>query len=494
MKRKIGIVALALMPGAVFVGLVACDNRATDNTAYTITVKAADNGKVAANAKSATAGTEITFTVTANTGYKVSEVKMNGAALTVTDGKAAFKMSAANVEITATFVLEEQPAPGQHKVTVSTVKCGEVSADKAVAVKDEVVTLTVKAAFGYTLTDVKLNGEVLVAKDGGYSFAMPDSDVTVTATFATAANVSTDAAPQNTTARLTSRAMAGSLATADVVLAYTDNGLSLTAYVTDSVVTSADGVGLYIGRNTYAGGSIGKDNIGVELLVSGSKVYKVTNGAYAADAETAIDGATIVAWVVDGEVVGYKATLEVPYTTLGTNKETAENNLTVLPVLSNNDRTMANVATYGNGEIGNADTYYLLKNGKLSDNYYLYGAGMLGEEVAEVASQIREYEKVADLILKGDSYRLCSPFDGNYSVQMIVGKDKKQAYVCGVRIHGVPCDYDNFVALTGLSEGLTYRIEELDITASGKALTTIGVRLPRLPDFGAWTWHVFAVD
>lgn len=379
MKRKIGIVALALMLVAVFVGLVACDNPATDNTAYTITVKAADNGKVAVNAKSATAGTEITVTVTANTGYKVSEVKMNGTALTVTDGKATFKMPAANVEITATFVLEEQPAPGQHKVTVSTVKGGEVSADKAVAVKDEIVTLTVKVAFGYTLTDVKLNGEMLVAKDGVYSFAMPDSDVTVTATFATAANVSTDAAPQNATARLTSRAMAGALATADVVLAYTDNGLGLTAYVTDSVVTSADGVGLYIGRNAYAGGSIGKDNIGVELLVSGSKVYKVTNGAYAADAETAIDGATIVAWVVDGEVVGYKATFEVPYTTLGTNKETAENNLTVLPVLSNNDRTMANVAAYGNGEIGNADTYYLLKDGKLSDNYYLYGAGMLGK-------------------------------------------------------------------------------------------------------------------
>ncbi len=105
-----------------------------------------------------------------------------------------------------------------------------------------------------------------------------------------------------------------------------------------------------------------------------------------------------------------------------------------------------------------------------------------------------EYGNVADLILKVDCYRLCSPFDGNYFVQMIVSKDKKQAYVCGVRIHGVPCDYDNFVALTGLSEGLTYRIEELYITASGKALTTIGVRLPRLPDFGAWTWHVFAVD
>lgn len=116
------------------------------------------------------------------------------------------------------------------------------------------------------------------------------------------------------------------------------------------------------------------------------------------------------------------------------------------------------------------------------------------QEIAQVKTQIADYEKVADLLLQGDSFRLCNPFSGNYFAQMIVAKDKRAAYLCGVRTHGVPCDYDNFVALTGLSEELTYRIEELDVTASGTALTTIGVRLPRLPDFGAWTWHIVAVD
>lgn len=116
------------------------------------------------------------------------------------------------------------------------------------------------------------------------------------------------------------------------------------------------------------------------------------------------------------------------------------------------------------------------------------------QEIAQVKTQIADYEKVADLLLQGDSFRLCNPFSGNYFAQMIVAKDKRTAYLCGVRTHGVPCDYDNFVALTGLSEELTYRIEELDVTASGTALTTIGVRLPRLPDFGAWTWHIVAVD
>lgn len=116
------------------------------------------------------------------------------------------------------------------------------------------------------------------------------------------------------------------------------------------------------------------------------------------------------------------------------------------------------------------------------------------QEIAQVKTQIADYEKVADLLLQGDSFRLCNPFSGNYFAQMIVAKDKRVAYLCGVRTHGVPCDYDNFVALTGLSEELTYRIEELDVTASGTALTTIGVRLPRLPDFGTWTWHIVAVD
>lgn len=116
------------------------------------------------------------------------------------------------------------------------------------------------------------------------------------------------------------------------------------------------------------------------------------------------------------------------------------------------------------------------------------------QEIMQVKTQIADYEKVADLVLQGDSFRLCNSFSGNYFAQMIVAKDKRAAYLCGVRTHGVPCDYDNFVALTGLSEEFTYRIEELDVTASGTALTTIGVRLPRLPDFGAWTWHIVAVD
>lgn len=384
MKRKIGIVALALMLVFAFVGLTACE--VTDGKTYKITVKTAQHGKVAVSASTATEGTDITVTLTPDTGYKVSEVKQNGTALTVKDGKATFKMPAADVEITATFVEESKPTPGQHKVTVSAVKGGEVSVDKALAAKDEIVTVNAVAKFGYTLTAVKVDGKAIEAKGGAYTFVMPDKDVEVTAEFAINEDyVATDSVPAKVAAHFTSRAMAGAVATADIVLAYADNGLALTAYVADATVTSADGVALYVGREVYANKTIGENNLGIEVLVGGSKVYKVTDGNYVVDTAASVTS-SIVAWANNGEVVGYKVTAEIPYALMGITKADAENKLTVLPVLSNNDRTMVNAQPYEDGVVDNADTYYVLADGALSQNYYLYGAGTLGQGDSKIAT------------------------------------------------------------------------------------------------------------
>ncbi len=126
--------------------------------------------------------------------------------------------------------------------------------------------------------------------------------------------------------------------------------------------------------------------------------------------------------------------------------------------------------------------------------YELDLSKMSDAEKQEVKKQVEEYEKIADLILRGDSYRLCDPFAENYFCQMIVSKDKNTAYVCGERIHSVPCDYDNRVRLIGLDESKTYHIEELNVVASGKALAGAGVLLPRLSDYGAWSWHIKSVN
>ena len=115
------------------------------------------------------------------------------------------------------------------------------------------------------------------------------------------------------------------------------------------------------------------------------------------------------------------------------------------------------------------------------------------QEKEQVVKQIADYKKIDELVLKGDLYRLSNPFTDNYFCVMIVGKDKMSAYVAGERFRGDPADRNRILKLNGLAEDKTYIIEELGITASGKALCCAGILFPRLPDYGAWTWHIKAV-
>ena len=104
--------------------------------------------------------------------------------------------------------------------------------------------------------------------------------------------------------------------------------------------------------------------------------------------------------------------------------------------------------------------------------------------------QVEQYKRIDELILKGDLYRLISPLEQNYFCVIVVSKDKSEAYLVGERIHGVPCDYNQYVYLSGLDENAFYEIEELNIKASGKALKNAGLLLPKLHDFSSWTWHL----
>ncbi len=108
----------------------------------------------------------------------------------------------------------------------------------------------------------------------------------------------------------------------------------------------------------------------------------------------------------------------------------------------------------------------------------------------EVRAQIRDYKSISELVLRGDTYRLSNPFDGDYFCVALVAKDKSAAYVVGERVHGVPCDYNRTLKIRGLDPDKLYEVEELGVTASGRTLDGMGVLLPRLPDFGAWAWHI----
>ncbi len=116
------------------------------------------------------------------------------------------------------------------------------------------------------------------------------------------------------------------------------------------------------------------------------------------------------------------------------------------------------------------------------------------EEKEQIKEQVAAYKRIEDLVLCGDLYRLLNPFEENYFCEMLVSKDRKRAYVVGQRFRRLPCDYDISLRLRGLDEEKVYRIEELGVSASGKALMGAGLLLPGLNDYGSWIWHIEAEE
>lgn len=115
---------------------------------------------------------------------------------------------------------------------------------------------------------------------------------------------------------------------------------------------------------------------------------------------------------------------------------------------------------------------------------------LTADELHQVTEQIQNYKQIDQLVLTGDMYRIANPFTTNYFCEMVVSKDKTQAYVVGERFRGDPCDHDRVVKLRGLDENKTYFIKELNVTLSGKALMGVGLLYPRLADCESWLWHI----
>ena len=111
------------------------------------------------------------------------------------------------------------------------------------------------------------------------------------------------------------------------------------------------------------------------------------------------------------------------------------------------------------------------------------------EEKETVKEQIRAYRETDELVLRGDLYRLHSPFESNLFCEMLVSKDKSRAYAVGMCLRGDPYE-TRTVRLRGLDERKTYTVRELGITASGAALMQIGLPLSAMGDYEAWQWHI----
>ncbi|HIX74630.1 MAG TPA: hypothetical protein H9977_06325, partial [Candidatus Parabacteroides intestinipullorum] len=155
---------------------------------YIITVDDMTNGEVTASPVTAKEGENVTLTVNPYSGYELGSLSVTDAdnkEVTVTNN--TFTMPASDVTVTATFKEKTEPDPGPTYYTITVddnMTNGQVTASSATAEEGENVTLTVNPDSGYELWSLSVTdangGSVPV---NNYTFTMPASDVTVTATF-----------------------------------------------------------------------------------------------------------------------------------------------------------------------------------------------------------------------------------------------------------------------------------------------------------------------
>lgn len=170
---------------------------------YKVTAAPAENGTVTVDPTAAVEGTDVTVTVKAadnyqlkadslTYSYQIGEDKKTEKLTPNAEGKATFKMPAADVKVTAEYV---EKKPEAYTVTVNKATNGTVTADKETAAAGDTVTLTVEAdetmysqavlaEDGLKVADSKGAAVACTAgADGTYTFTMPADNVTVTATF-----------------------------------------------------------------------------------------------------------------------------------------------------------------------------------------------------------------------------------------------------------------------------------------------------------------------
>lgn len=168
---------------------------------YKVTAAPADNGTVTVDPTAAVEGTDVTVTVKAADNYQLKADSLTYSyqigedkkteKLTLTDGKATFKMPAADVTVSAEF---EAVKVETYSVTINPSDNGTVTADKTADLKaGDTVTLTVTPDNNYQLQADSLTysyesgegtkTEKLAVTDGKATFKMPAANVTVTAQF-----------------------------------------------------------------------------------------------------------------------------------------------------------------------------------------------------------------------------------------------------------------------------------------------------------------------
>ena len=155
---------------------------------YTITCASVNHGTISAERTSAKEGQTVTFTITPETGYTVTNITItaaNGSTITPTATSTAnqytFTMPADDVTISATCELQT------YTITCNTLTGGTLTTDKTTSTINETVTITVAINAGYRFLSLQVlqdNIEIPTTSIGSnkYTFTMPAGNVTISAT------------------------------------------------------------------------------------------------------------------------------------------------------------------------------------------------------------------------------------------------------------------------------------------------------------------------
>ena len=133
---------------------------------YVVTVNCGEHGTVTPGTADYESGTEVTLTVTPDSGYRVKSVTLDGKAVTLTNGKYTFKVTA-----NCTFEAEFEAIPAdRYTVTVKGGEHGTVTPGTADYESGTEVTLTVTPDSGYRVKSVTLDGKAVTLTNGKYTF------------------------------------------------------------------------------------------------------------------------------------------------------------------------------------------------------------------------------------------------------------------------------------------------------------------------------------
>ena len=138
----------------------------------TVTIRCGAGGKVSPENAEILKGTQATFTITPDSGYRISSVKLNGEALTVTDGAVTF-----TVTEDCTLAVEFEKIP-EYTLTIPEIFHGSYTVEPAGAsfIENTEVTVTVTTEENWAVSSIKLNGrELALTEDNKYTFSMTEN-------------------------------------------------------------------------------------------------------------------------------------------------------------------------------------------------------------------------------------------------------------------------------------------------------------------------------